>query len=94
MEESTAASMAAASTTQLVVNIYKQNRTITLTFRMRVSSFSCQPYPRLCRIQIRFIDCQLSLELSLIPPLRTSQATLTSSPNNVIRGFIGEGTHS
>lgn len=92
MEESTAASMAAASTTQLVVNIYKQNRTITLTFRMRVSSFSCQPY--LCRIQIRFIDCQLSLELSLIPPLRTSRATLTSFPNNVMRGFIGEGTHS
>lgn len=35
MEENTAASMAAASTTQLVVNICKQNRTITLTFRMR-----------------------------------------------------------
>lgn len=44
MEESTAASMAAASTTQLVVNIYKQNRTITLTFRMRVSTFLVNGY--------------------------------------------------
>lgn len=45
--------------------------------------FSCQPMSNTD-------NCQLSSELTLIPSHQTSQATLTSFPNIVMRRFIGE----
>lgn len=65
----------------------EQNHTNPDIPHARVHFFMSTIYPRLC---MSTDNCQLSSELTLFSSHQTSQATLTSFPNIVMRGFIGE----